>query len=495
MTTTTTTSSTSNGTISSLGVGSGLDANSIVTKLVALERQPISTLQTQADKIQSKISAFGQIQSSVSSFRDAAKKLANPDIWSSTIATSPDNTAVSFSTSTGAATGNYYVAVSSLAKSQAVVTNTPLAASTSTVGSGTLTIDVGAWSGNAFTAKTGSTAKTINVAATDTLENIRDKINDAGAGVRASIVKDSSGARLAITSSSTGAANGFRITASDSGDGADTDDAGLSALAYDPATSTAGTTRTQIASDAAAIINGVSVSSSTNKFSDVLTGISFTVGKVTTTQADPTLGVNVSVTQDNDTISKAINDFATTYSSLATLLQNDTKYDSATNTAGPLQGDGTALSLLNQFRALIGSSSNASTAFKTLSSVGVEIQSGGTLTVNSTKLTNALGNLSEVKKLFSNADLTNDANDGMATKLRTLSDSMLGFEGALTTRTAGLNTAIANNQKRQDELDARATLYEKRLRAQYTALDTTMANLTGQNSYVTQMITNWNKSS
>jgi flagellar hook-associated protein 2 len=63
----------------------------------------------------------------------------------------------------------------------------------------------------------------------------------------------------------------------------------------------------------------------------------------------------------------------------------------------------------------------------------------------------------------------------------------------LTTRTAGLNTAVANNQKRQDELDARAALYEARLRAQYTALDQTMANISGQSSYVTQMITQMNK--
>ncbi|MGC4059449.1 MAG: flagellar filament capping protein FliD [Aquabacterium sp.] len=494
-----TTSSTS-GTISSLGVGSGLDSNTIVSKLVALERQPITDLQTAATKIQAKISAFGQIQSAVSTLHDAAQKLANPAIWSSTTSTSSDSNAVSFTTDTGAAVGNYTVSVTALATPQSVVTNTALASTTSTLGSGTLTFDLGTWSNGVFTGKTGASSVSVNIASTDTLEDIRDKINGSGAGVMASIVSDSSGARLAISSSTTGAANGFRITASDS-DGNNADDAGLSALAYDPANGTTGTKPTRTASDAAATINGVNVTSSTNKFSNVLTGISFTVGKLTTTSSKdvpPVVTdspVNVQVSQDNDTISKAINDFATSYSALATLLQNDTKYDDSTKTAGPLQADSTAVSIMNQFRALIGSSTPASSKYGTLSSIGVTIQTGGTLSVDSTKLTNALGNLSDVKKLFSNADLGNSANDGIATKLRTLTDDLMGFDGALTTRTAGLNQSVTDNQKQQDALDARATLYENRLKAQYSALDTTMASLNGTSSYVTQMITAMNKSS
>jgi flagellar hook-associated protein 2 len=500
---TTTTSSTS-GTISSLGVGSGLDSNAIVTKLVALERQPISALQIQADKIQTKISAFGQIQSAVSAMRDASQKLANPAVWYSTTASSTDNAAASFSTSDGAIPANYTVSVSSLAASQSVVTKTPAASATATLGSGTLSIDIGSWSGTTFAPKAGTSAVSVSIASTDTLQDIRDKINGAGAGVTASIVNDASGARLSISSSATGAANGFRITANDTGDGNPTNDAGLSSLAYDPGgtPATEGTTLSQTAAEAAATINGVAVSSSTNKFADVLTGISLTVGKVTkVSTTDPNTNVttttdtpiNISVTQDNATISKAITDFATAYSSLATLLQNDTKYDSATKSAGPLQADGTAVSILNQFRAAIGSGTSASSVFSTLSSVGVSIQTDGTLAVDATKLTNSLGKLSEVKKLFANASLSNSGDDGIATKLRTLSDNLIGFEGALTTRTAGLNTAVANNQKRQDELDARAALYEARLRAQYTALDQTMANISGQSSYVTQMITQMNK--
>jgi flagellar hook-associated protein 2 len=483
-----TTSSASSATITSLGVGSGLDANAIVSKLVDLERQPITTLQTRADKIQTQISAFGQIQSAVSTLRDAAKTLANPAIWTTTSATSSDSSAVSFSTSSGASPGSYSVTVDALALSQSVVTTTSLASSKNSIGSGSLTIEVGSWANNTFQSKADTSAVTIDVAATDSLEAVRDKINAAGGGVMASIINDTSGARLVMNSATTGSGNAFRITANDTGDGTNTDANGLSSLAYDPANGTSGTELKQTANNASATINGITVTSGTNKFQDVLTGISFTVGKITPS------AVNVSVAQDNNAITKAITDLATSYSALASLLKDNTKYDDSTKTAGTLQGDGTALSLINQFRSTIGASTGASSVFSTLSSVGLEIQSGGTLSVDSAKLTNALGNLAEVKKLFANAGSSGSDNDGIATRIRTLSDNLLSFDGALSTRTTGLKTAISNNNKQQDQLDARATLYEKRLRAQYTALDTTMAGISGQGSYVTQMISAWNKS-
>ncbi len=472
--------------LTSLGVGSGLDAESIVTKLVALERQPINQLQTQAGTIQSKISAFGKIQSAVSSMRDAAAKLTSPDLWSSTIATSSDSS-VAFTTSAGATPGNYNVSVGTLAASQSVLSNTILSASTATLGSGTLTFEVGSWSGTTFNGKTGTSAVNVTIDAADSLETIRDKINSSNAGVKASIVNDASGARLVMNSENSGSSNGFRVTTTDS-DGNNTDASGLSALAYDPASGTAGTTQTQAAANAAATINGVAVTSESNTFSNVLTGISISVNKVTTSP------VSVSVAQDNTTITKAITDFAAAYSSLDALLKSNTKYDAGTKSAGALQGDSTAIGLTAQFRSLLGSSTTASTMFSTLSSIGLETQSGGALTVNTTKLTSALGNLSEVKKLFATADLTGGGADGMATKFRTLADNLLGVEGAITTRTAGLNTSVTNNQKRQDTLEARAALYEKRLRAQYTALDKAMATISTQSGYVTQMISSYNKS-
>jgi flagellar hook-associated protein 2 len=377
--------------ISSLGVGSGLDAESIVTKLVALERQPITQLQSSASKIQTKISAYGKIQSAISSFRDASAKLAGIDLWQTTTATSSDSATANISTAAGAAAGTYNVGISRLAAGQSVVSNTSVK-STETLGSGSLSIQLGTWTEAipatltsaavpaAFTAKTGASAISITVAATDTLDDIRTKINSSGAGVNATIVNDASGARLVMQSSSTGEANGFTITATDT-DGNNTDASGISALAYDPRVNTEGTTLKQAAANAKATINGVEVSSATNTLNDVMTGISLTLGKVTTSD------VSIVVAQDTAGISKAINDFATSYTSLANLIRDNTKYDASTKVAGTLQGDTTAVSLQQQFRSILRTNGGGSSTFTNLSSIGLEMSTTGTLTVNSTKLT------------------------------------------------------------------------------------------------------------
>ena len=476
--------------ISSLGVGSGIDAAGIVSKLVEIENKPITVLKAQASKVQAKISAYGQVQSAVSAVRDAARKLTSVDLWASTTATSADSTAVSASSGSTASAGSYNVVATTLAKAQSIYSNTAVATSASALGSGSLRIELGAWDGTAFTQKTNSTAIDISIASDDTLDDIRQTINASGAGVTASIINDAGGARLVIQSNSTGLTNGFRITATDD-DADNLNDAGISALAYDltPGSESLGTTRSQAAVNASASINGVPVNSESNTLSEVITGMTLTLSKESATP------VTITVAQDTATISKTISDFATAYSSLASLLTTQTKYDSGTKTAGTLQGDSGAVSVQSQLRAILVDSSGASSVFTTLSSVGLQITATGGLTVNSTKLTSALSNLSEVKKLFSNTDTGNASNDGILTRLRTLSDNLLSTDGTLSARTSGLKETIDANQKRQDTMAARVALYEKRLRAQYTALDTIMANLNGQSSYVTQMVNSFNKSS
>jgi len=223
--------------------------------------------------------------------------------------------------------------------------------------------------------------------------------------------------------------------------------------------------------------------------------MTITLSKVTNTATTGSNPVTVTVGQDTASITKAITDFASAYSSMASLLKTNTKYDESTKTAGTLQGDSGALSVQNQFRSIVGASSNASSTFGTLSSIGLEIQTDGTIKVNTTKLTSSLANAAEVKKLFSNSDTSDPANDGVMTRLRTLGDNLLGVDGSITTRTAGLKKSVTDNESRQDALQARVDLYEKRLRAQYSSLDTIMAGLSSQSNYVTQMINSLNNSS
>src|SRR4051812_7842962 len=131
-------------TISSPGIGSGLDVSSIVTQLVALERKPIEQLQAQATTIQSKLSSFGLLQSYAVNVRDIADRLAKPDFWTGTAANSADAASVAVSSTPTAAAGSYLVNVTALAKAQNLASKA-YAASTTSVGTGSLRIELGSW--------------------------------------------------------------------------------------------------------------------------------------------------------------------------------------------------------------------------------------------------------------------------------------------------------------------------------------------------------------
>jgi len=478
-------------TISSAGIGSGLDVNSIVTQLVAIERQPITALQTKATKLQTQISEFGKQKSALATLRDAASKLTNSDFWSQTVGTSSNPTAVGVTTTTGAVAGNYSVTVQALAAPQSLA-SAVFPASTSTPGAGTLRIELGSWGTGqtSFTPKTGATAVDITVEATDTLAQVRDKINQASAGVTAQVLTDASGSRLMMRSTATGAESAFRtqVTAPVGlppllGGGTN-----LTALAYDPSTANATQmSRTQTAANAAATLNGLALTSTSNTLTNVVDGVTLKLGAVTSSPVD------ISVVQDNDTLKKQLQAFAEAYNAVQTLITTQTKYDAASKSGGPLQGDGAAVGLQRQLRNLAGASSGASSTFARLADVGLGTDATGQMVVSATKLDNALANPTEMKKMFANTDLLVPTNNGLGRQMRVLADSFLSVDGSLNSRAEGLRQRLDSNKSQQDKLTDRVAQTEKRLRAQYTALDTQMASLNGLSSYVTQQIAQFNR--
>jgi flagellar hook-associated protein 2 len=472
-------------TVSSAGIGSGLDVNSIVTQLMAIEQQPLAALQTKATTIQSTVSEYGKIKSDISTLRDLAATLASTTSWNQTTATA-SSTAVGASTN-GAVAGTYSVEITALASAQNLATAARPA--NALAGAGTLHIELGAWSGTGgptFTPKAGATAVDVTIAATDTLSDVRDKINASGAGVTAMIMTDATGSRLLMRSSATGVANAFRTSVVDA-DGNNTDAAGLSALAYDPAAGVTTMTQTQAASDAAATVNGLAVVSPSNTLANVVDGLTLNLNALTTGP------VTVNVATDTTALKKTITDFAAAYSAIVKLIHDDTKYDPTAKVGGILQGDSAAVGLQNQLRTLVGAASGASATFTRLSDVGLQLQADGSMTVNGSVLDHALANPAELKKAFTNSNVLDPTQNGFGTRFRAIADSLLGVDGTLTARTNGLAAQLKRNQNDQDSMNVRLTGIEARMRAQYTALDATMSQLNGQSAYITQQIAQFNK--
>ena len=470
-------------TITSLGIGSGVDINSMVTQLVALESRPLVALRSDAKALQTQVSSYGQLSSLFGALQSASTKLNSASLWTQSKASSSDDTAVSVIGGSSAAAGNYSVSVTKLATSQTVVSGSSYADANALVGGGTLTLEIGSWSQAPmnFVPQVGRGPVQVTITDTDTLSTLRDKINSAGAGVNATLVSDSSGTRLSLRSTATGEVNGFRLSANDS-DGNSTDAAGLSRFAYDPQAGTTSMLRPVAAGDADATVNGIRVLSASNELSTVIDGLTLRLRK------ENFGNVDLAVSSDRDSVKTAVQSFADAYNALAKNILDQTKYDPTTKVGGPLQGDSAAASLQRQLRNLINTPSGASTTYSRLSDVGLRMQRDGTLLVDATKLDSATANLSELKKAFSNSDSSNTANDGFTRRYAALATQVLGTDGTLTTRTEGLRTRITRNGTDQTKVEERVQRFQARLVAQYTAMDASLSRLNSLSSYVTQQL-------
>lgn len=138
-------------TISSLGIGSGLDASTIVSKLVALEKAPLTGLTAKATTLQTQISKFGTVQSQVAALTDVATRIALPSAWTARTASSSTPTAATITATSTADATSFTLDVDQLAKQQSV--SSPTLAAGAMPGAGTLKIRLGAWNtaGTTFT--------------------------------------------------------------------------------------------------------------------------------------------------------------------------------------------------------------------------------------------------------------------------------------------------------------------------------------------------------
>jgi flagellar hook-associated protein 2 len=463
--------------ISSAGLGSGLDVNSIVSQLMAVERKPVNSLNTKEVSFQAKLSTFGSIKSSMAALQTAAKALSTPAQLSPTKASVANTAVMNVTTAGNAAAGSYDIEVVSLAQSQKLITATGYAASTSTVGTGVITLDFGAYdtaTPPAFTANAGKTSKTITIDSTNnTLAGIRDAINASSSGVTASIINNGTSNFLSLTSTDTGASNAMKISVSDSS---------LNALVYNGSTNSGNMAQTVGAKDAVIKVDTVTITKPSNVITDAIEGVTLNLTGTTATGATTKLAV----TRDTASVATAIQNFVKAYNDTSALLASSSAYDAATGTAAVLSGDSTVRSIQTQLRGLLGTPiPGAPEGSSLLAQIGVTSQRDGTLAVDATKLTAALAdNTKNFQSLFA----TNGENKGYGAQMDNLIGRLLSPVGLLPTHTNSITTSITALSKQRDVINARLVNVEKRYRAQFTALDTAIASMTTTSNFLTQQL-------
>jgi flagellar hook-associated protein 2 len=464
--------------ITSLGSGSNLDLEALLTNLVESEKKPqqdlISGRKALADAT---VSAIGTLKSKLSSFRDSLAKLKDATFYTGKSATSSDATLFTVSAKTTADAGNYTVGVVNLAKANKIASAANFAAPTTTVGSGTLTIGVG---GNTF-----------NVAVTagvnDTVTGIRDAINNASTntGVKASLLTVNNGGtsatKLVLTSTKTGAASQISVSVADN-DGNNTDAAGLSQLHYAIGDLNNRFTEVNPALDAKITVDGFEVTSATNQFVDVIDGVTITAVKDAEDPLDPPTG-ELKVSEDKTAIKTAIESFVKSYNDLNTAFNAFLTYNAASETGGGLSGDSSLLAIQRKMKQILGEPvSGAATDFNTLAFLGIATNKDGSLTINSAKLTSAIDTrFDDVAKLFSGTN-------GAGGKFDAYLGDVIGAGGLLQNRQDTLSTQLRKLADQQAALDKRIEVFTKRYRDQFTALDTLVAQLNQTGNFLTQQL-------
>jgi len=450
--------------IVSTGIGSGLDIAGIVSSLVAAEGQPVELRIGQNEaKAQSRLSAFGSLKSALSDFRDKLDVMKSADKFLTRKAISANEDIFTAIAGTSALPAQYDLEIVQLAQSQKLTSGAFVDADTA-VGTGTLTIGLGA-----VTADIEVTAEN------NTLSGIRDAINASidNPGISATIVNADSGSYIILTADKTGLANEITVTQV-GGDG------GLSTLEYDPGLGLNSLTESIAAQDALVRIDGLDIASSTNTIEGAIQGVTLDLFAGTQGSTE-----KITIENDESAARGLVEDFVESYNALVNTLDLVTDYNAESETAAPLLGDATARSIRDQIRRELSATVNDINApFGTLAEVGVETQLDGTLSINDSQLSGVLGeDFVKFGQLFSSTD-------GFATRLYDLSDGFLKSDGIIETRSAGLQTQIDGLSDERDSLNERLASLETRLLRQFNALDSLLAQLNSTSNFLAQQLDN-----
>jgi flagellar hook-associated protein 2 len=454
--------------ISSPGLGSGLDINGIISKLMSVESRPLTQFASKEGSYQAKLTAFGTLKGTLSSLQTAAQALAKTDTFTGMSASSSDSTLFTASATSSASSGNYDLAVTTIAKAHAIRTN--VSYGTDTFDSGTLSIKIG----------TGSPVD-ITLSSASTLAQVRQAINDAKVGVTATIVNDGTADRLVLTSNTTGADGQIEFTAPTSNnDGTRrlTDLVG------------ANLTQTQAPDNAVFTLNGITITRSTNTVENAVDGVTIKLLKepLQTPPITP-LTAKLTVAKNTAAVTSAVSSFVKSYNDAITAIKTSSAYDAANKKAAILTGDSTTRSIQSQLFSLVGTGvSGIKGGIARLSDVGITVQKDGTLSVDSGKLSAAIADPDkDVASLFAQ---TTSNNEGIAVRFNTLLTGIVGANGMINSRTDGINASIKDLQKRADSFSLRLESIEKRYRTQFTALDTLVASMNQTSSYLAQQLAN-----
>jgi flagellar hook-associated protein 2 len=425
------------------GVGSGIDTESIISGLLSASKGPLNRVQEQASQTQSAISSLSEIGNLLSKFKDAVNALDTIQEVGSFSAAS-DGKAVVATANGAAQPGSFKVTVSQLASayksySDSLGITTPTQALNQ---AGSLTLAVGDKSVN------------LNIAASDTIDQVMTKINSSGLRVSASSFFDGSQYRLQLRGLDTGA--DANVTVTENG----------TTFGFNKAANVKSTGKNALLK-----IDDFDVSSKTNQVTGAISGVTLALTEVTTAPA------TVTVSSDSAGFQTKLKTLVDSYNAVVNRIHTDAGFGSTKASNPQLSGDSVLRGITNRLGASL-TQTVGSGKFQTLRSIGIEMNNNGTLKLNSSALEAALAADPEAVTRVLAGDDKNVK--GLADNLATLATDLLGAKGSVQARKDGLAA-------RQKSLTDRASVEQKRLdrmeetlRKQFTQMDQEVASAKAQ---------------
>jgi flagellar hook-associated protein 2 len=423
----------------------GIDVNAAVSAAVTAAEAPEQAWESQQTTLQNQTSALDSLQTDATDLDNDVQALNNlTGPLSAATVSSSNSGIVTGSAASGSTAGNNVVVVNSLATAASYASGA-VASATTDLPAESITITPAG--GSATTITTGS--------GVDTLTGLENAVNNAGLGVTASIITDANGGQLAIVSNTTGSAGAFTVSSSGG---------------------SFGFTQAQAGSNASLTVNGISISSASNTVTGVIPGVTLTLQS-----ASPGTQVSLTVAPDTSQASTAINQFVTDYNTLITAVNSQFTYTSGSG-QGVLAEDPTVQTLQSDLLGALDftstTGSGSSETVTSLASMGITVNSDGTLSVDSTTLNSALqNNFSQVQNFFQGTALNGFANS----MDQQLTSFISPADGAFT---VDLQSISSENTSLQDDINNFQTNtidpLQKQLQSEYSQAEIALQQLPGE---------------
>ena len=437
---------------------SGIDVSSAVSQIIYAEAAPVRQWQSQQATLASQTTDLTTLNSLSSTLYDALNALQDPvGALTSLSVSSSNSSVVTASATSGTATGTHVITVANLA-STASWYSTSVASSSTQLSEGSFTLQVG--SGDVQTINVGGTS------GVNTLDDLASYINGQNLGVDASVINDSTGARLAIVSQQSGKASDITMSGS-------------------TGTGTTGLSFTQGSKglDASITVDGVPVTSASNTVTGAVNGL--TINLLGTTSAGSQ--VNLTVAPDATAASDGINAFVTAFNNLVNQVNTEFTYNSSTKTSGPLAGDSVVRSLQAELLSAMSYSTGSSNGASTLYSMGITMNDDGTLSVDSTTLTNAIQNNFSAVQQFFQGTASNGFANAVNNQLNMFTDPT---EGAFTLDLQSISAENTDLQNQINVFQDYLTNEQTRLTDEYNQADILLQQLPSQTAQIQAMLGN-----